>query len=330
MKKYALILAVALLASPAFAAVHIIVEDADGAGPGLVANISYQTDSAAEKVAAFALNVDVTAGAIIEVNDFHVGVSVAGNTGYGIFPANFDRFITVNGNGDVDDWGVAGYTPVADVNDKGVLGGLGDPNIVIEMGALYKGDGNAPPTTTKTLLCTLTCSEGCTMKVTPNAIRGNVVLEGATEATLDLSMATAEIGGGECFPASDPGYAAWVTFGKPRCWCYKTQCHGDTDGLKEGGVVTGFKRVFIADLNLLIAAWNVPEPPKGPGIASITNGICADFGHDQEGGVVTGFKRVFISDLNILIANWNIPEPPKGAGVPKDCPGSIDPDTDPL
>jgi hypothetical protein len=338
MKKYALILAVALLASPTFAAVQIIAVDADGAGAGLVADISYN-NTAGEKVAAFALNISVDAGSITDISNFHVGVSVAGDAGYGIFPANFDRFITVNGQGDVTDWGVAGYTPAADPNDKGAAGtGLGTSAIIVEMGALYKGDGNAPGTSGT--LCSVTCSEACNLTVTLDQIRGNVVLEGATEATADLTGATnIPIGGGtpECFPATDPKYADWVALGKPDCWCLTTQCHGDADGLKEGGVKTGFWRVHFRDLNTLLAGWNTLEPavtgPSGPGITTVSftdgvgtvAGVCADFAHDREGGPKTGFFRVHFNDLNILIASWNIKEPTFGPGLAQDCPGDVAP-----
>lgn len=63
----------------------------------------------------------------------------------------------------------------------------------------------------------------------------------------------------------------------------------------------------------------VKEPPYGPGVASIANGICADFAHDHSGSEKTGIYRVGPSDLNILITNWLIKEPPHGPGVPPDC-----------
>jgi hypothetical protein len=70
-------------------------------------------------------------------------------------------------------------------------------------------------------------------------------------------------------------------------------------------------------LNVLISAWTVREPPKGPGILSIPNGICVDFARNLVGGGPSmGFSRVTTADLNILIANWNIKEPPKAPGIP--------------
>ncbi|MHC4113459.1 MAG: hypothetical protein ACYSUY_20490 [Planctomycetota bacterium] len=72
-------------------------------------------------------------------------------------------------------------------------------------------------------------------------------------------------------------------------------------------------------MNILISAWLVDEPPFGPGIVSIPNGICADFAHDLGGSAKTGYYRVGPTDLNILIANWLVFEPSGGPGVPQDC-----------
>ncbi len=73
------------------------------------------------------------------------------------------------------------------------------------------------------------------------------------------------------------------------------------------------------DLSVLVAAWQVLEPPFGPGIASIPNGICADFAHDKGGSAATGYYRVGTTDLNRLVANWLVKEPPAGPGLPAEC-----------
>jgi len=123
----------------------------------------------------------------------------------------------------------------------------------------------------------------------------------------------------ECFPSCHKDYAQWVSVSKPDCWCYPRQCHGDADGKAQGSEKTGIYYVGTNDLNILIAAWQVKEPPNGPGIASIQNGICADFARDQQGSAKTGLMRVSTNDLNILIANWLVKEPPKGPGTELDC-----------
>lgn len=329
MKKVMLMLAVALLASPALAGVTISVVDQDGDGPGLTADVIYAVTGEPNNVAAIALDISVDGGATIDaVGDFHVGVSTAAAPGYGIFPANFDRHITVNGAGDVDDWSPAGYTPVADAADKGAAGALGTAAITVELGALYKGDGNAPADTG--VLCTITASAPCMVTLAENAIRGGIVLEGAGAPT-SVALPGGEIkaaGEVDCLPSDHPDYATWVAMGKPECWCYQTQCHGDADGEQEGSFITGFFRVHFNDLDLLINAWNVKEPTKGPGLAG-QPGICADFDHQQEGSFITGFFRVHFLDLDLLINNWSVKEPTKGPGIPKDCGGLIDPDNKP-
>jgi hypothetical protein len=159
--------------------------------------------------------------------------------------------------------------------------------------------------------------------VTANAIRGNVVLESAAEVQ-DLVVACGNYGGGECFPSSDPAYNDWAAFGKPDCWCYARQCHGDADGMKQGSSLFGFQYVSTDDLIILAAAWQIKEPPKAVapypnGVADVPNGICADFNHDKQGSSLFGYVRVSTDDLIILANNWQIKEPPKDVGVPGDC-----------
>jgi beta-lactam-binding protein with PASTA domain len=132
-----------------------------------------------------------------------------------------------------------------------------------------------------------------------------------------------------CFPSSDPAYSDWVSFGKPTCWCYPRQCHGDADGLAQGTAKTGLYYVGSNDLNVLVGAWQVYEPTKGPGIATITvngiPGICADFAHDVQGTAKAGLYRVGTNDLSRMVTYWNILEPTKGAGTPANCGGTVNP-----
>ncbi len=128
----------------------------------------------------------------------------------------------------------------------------------------------------------------------------------------------------ECFPSCHDDYSEWLNVGRPACWCFETQCHGDSDGETEGAAKSGLYRVHYNDLNTLLAAWNVAEPPHGRGIASVVGprgdlGICTDFDHDVEGSAKTGLFRVHFNDLNMLIANWSTVEPPLGPGIATDC-----------
>lgn len=320
MRKIILTLALVLLAAPAFADVEIILTDL---GDGVV-QISYDASTETQLVRAFALNIVATDGNIIDINDYAVGDD---NGGYGIFPGSFAGNISVNPTtGMVDSWvgSPAAYTPVAPAGDPDAQGDIPGPAITIEMGSLYT---TAAPAATG-VLCTITVDENASkVCVTGNAIRGNVVLEDASEATLTPAEVCIDLIT-ECFPSSHPKYLEWVAVGKPRCWCLKRQCYGDTDGIAEGSAKKGFSYVKYEDLNVLIAAWPVLEPPQGPGIASVVYngvpGICADSARDQEGSSKKGYSRVKYNDLNKLVASWPILEPPQGPGLPTDCGGDLD------
>ena len=326
MRKLSLLLAALLVATPAMAAVRIIVES-----EGSTAAVSYATDG--EKVRAFALDITVDEGTIDAITDFVRGESTADNPGYGIFPGNFARYITVDADtGEVTTWDPNEYTPVADPCDPGALSGLGTAGITVEMGALYyptdDSSPNAPPDSG--LLFKLTLSESATVTVALNEARGGIVLtDPDTAAVVDLDQATGIAVGGtvdeaDLLAETHPDYAEWVAVGKPACWAYPRQCHGDADGLKETSK-TGSYYVGLQDLNVLVAAWEVKEPPFGPGIAAVENGICADFARDLDGSAKTGYYRVGITDLNILVANWLVKEAPEGPGVAGDCGGTLVP-----
>ncbi len=296
MRKTFFVLVVAMLTTPMWAAVTITATDL---GDGVVA-IDYSSDET-ELVRAFALDITVDAGTVEAISDFAVGDD---NNGYGIFPANFSRYITVDpATGEVSDWSIAGYLPVADGNDPGALGGLGTNGITIEMGSLY--DTKAPATQGR--LCTVTCSETCLLTVTTNATRGNVVLEDASEAAVDLTGASnVQITIGTIASYTGPQMDEWIAVGKPDCWCASInprQCHGDADGASEG---LNKYWVLNNDVDILVAAYNKPfELMAG-------NQICADFDHLSEG---LNKYRVSTNDLDILIANWQLTDAPA-----PDCP----------
>jgi hypothetical protein len=328
MRKLSLLLAALLSATPAMAAVRITVDP-----NGSTAAIKYATDG--ERVRAFALDITVNKGKIVAISNFIRGESTAQKPGYGIFPGNFGRYITVDATtGEVVSWDPNGYTPVADPCDPGALGGLGTNGITVEMGALYYPTGddspNAPPTSGT--LFKLTLSEPASVTIALNEARGGIVLTNPdVAATVDLQQATnITVAGGsaataDLLPTTHPDYAEWVAVGKPACWAYPRQCHGDADGLKEGSAEEGYHYVGDKDRAALLAAWKVLEPPFGPGIAAIENGICADFAHDVEGSATKGFYRVGTTDLNILAANLLVKEAPVGTGVPGDCGGNLVP-----
>jgi len=310
MRKILLTLAVLMLATPALAAVKIIVTDEGN----LVAAIKYQTDG--EKVRAFALDVTVSAGTIDAVSDYIKGESVPGNIGYGIFPANFAAYITVDATtGEVQTWDVNAYTPVAPATDPGALGGLGTNGITLEMGALYSppedNSPNAPPNSGT--LCKIKVSGDTYVTITQNATRGGVVLtDPAVTPTVDTTQATnihvAAVT--ECFPNTNSAYNDWVLLGKPDCWCAKPkgsgyQCDGDADGVDSGGI--NKYRVYTGDLTLIVNNWK-----KKAGDATLNP--CADIDHKDSGGI--NKYRVYTSDLTIITTNWK----KKDAALPGNCP----------
>ena len=143
--------------------------------------------------------------------------------------------------------------------------------------------------------------------VTPNATRGNVVLEDASEAVLDLTGATnvqTSLGAVESFAGQYKD--EWLAVGSPECWIAginPRQCHGDADGASQGKDTYW---VSTNDMDILIAAWNKPLE------SLIGNQICADFDHLSQG---TNEYRVSTNDLDILIANWQLSDVPA-----PDCP----------
>jgi hypothetical protein len=319
MKKLSLALAALLLSSPAWAKVRITVEPS-----GRTATIKYATDG--EKVRAFALDITVDKGVIVDINDFIQGESTKDKPGYGIFPANFARYITVNADtGEVAKWNVKSYTPVADPCDPGALpkSGLGTYGITVEMGALYyppdDSSVNAPPTQGK--LFKLTLSEQAKLTIKTNEARGGIVFTNANAALpadIDLAGATniSIAGGGIAIASTSAEYDEWVAVGKPACWTFPRQCHGDADGQKEGNAKDGYSYVGMNDMKILLEGWMVPEADVIRG-----NGICADFAHDRGYDAQKGFYRVGPTDLNVLVYYWMQPD----AKVPADCGGNLKP-----
>lgn len=297
MRKMILALVVVLIAAPAWGAVTVkFTAAAEGE-----LTIGYDSTGEAELVRAFALDVAVTqgTGTIVDVTNFAVGDD---NGGFGIFPANFSRFITVDGQtGEVADWGVAGYTPVADANDTGAAGGLGSQAITLEMGSLY--DTAAPAKSGD--LCTIVLDGDVkAVCITINEVRGGIVLEDASQAAFDDTDSCIALGSPICVKSDQEkaDYAAYIANGAdPSCWCNPYQCDGDADGKTQGFAK---ERVMTNDLSLIIDNWKRKIASANP---------CADIDHKAQGFAK---ERVMTNDLAILIANWK----KKDAALPGDCP----------
>ena len=146
---------------------------------------------------------------------------------------------------------------------------------------------------------------------------GNVISSnpaaGATPGcgtAVDIVVST---GSCECY-AGQPDYDEWVSVGKPICWCFPRQCHGDADGYDYG---RNNYWTSSPDLNIMKAAWNKPFPDIN-GVTLTVEGrvvplICADFDRLPYG---RNDYRVSSPDLNILKKYWNINNGPDPNCVP--------------
>lgn len=228
--------------------------------------------------------------------------------------------------------------PLADPDNPGVVLSLPATAVSVCMGVLDQTENQGAGPLEADPLFQLEVSGEGNIVVTADTLRGPE--SGVVGSELESNLS----GGGELSIPVDGGppplltaetaidpinafnyYQTWLDMGEPRCWAYARQCRGDANGDDEGGFLTGYWYVGVPDLDILASGWMVKEPPKGPGIASIPNAICADFNHDDEGGFLTGYWRVGVPDLDRLAASWMVKEPTKGPGVPADCGGTAEP-----
>jgi hypothetical protein len=175
MKKILLVVAMLIIAAPVLATVSVTATDK---GSGVV-EVKYNC-SAAEKVRAFALDITVDNGSVINnIRDFNRGESKKPGGGYGIFPGKFAALI----NPASPNWADTNYNPVAPVGDPNAKSGLGTNAITVELGTLYV-DVNSPGTSG--LLFRLDVNGNgatdCNLSIALNSTRGSIVLEDATLA----------------------------------------------------------------------------------------------------------------------------------------------------
>jgi hypothetical protein len=299
MKKILFVLVALLFAAPAWADVTITC-DPDTCG----AVIGFDARTEPNLVRAISLDIQTD-------NDANIIDVVLLSADYVIHPGT----IAIDTLGNVTDYG----SPVAPQSDlpSDTLAGIGSGGVTIEMGSLYApvgpGSPNAPDPCGP--LVSITVDKDCTITISANVSRAGssgVVMESPDEAvTVNLPGPTAIGCMVECYQAM-ADYAEWETVGKPKCWCYSTQCLGDADGKPYGKQLYN---VSIPDLTVLKAAWNLNaaaiigqvEPTTGVELA------CADFDHLPYG---KQFFRVSIPDLTILKNNWNIPGGPAGTCQP--------------
>jgi hypothetical protein len=90
----------------------------------------------------------------------------------------------------------------------------------------------------------------------------------------------------------------WTKAGRPCCWCWPRQCHGDADGAP---YTKSNYWTSTPDLTILKAAWQIPNGPV------VVPGACADF--DRAVYTKSNY-RVSTPDLTILKRYWQISNKP--------------------
>jgi hypothetical protein len=318
MKKALVILVVLAMAAPLYADTITFSSPGDN-------TINYV---ATGSIAPVAMGLDVDADVDIVVD----GVAV---------DSFFDIFM--DAAHDLEETTGYGYGDGTPIADQDAVGELELPLSVfcISMGGLG-GETAVTATAPMSGVITLTPSADGTATIEANALRGGVVGTDGVEMTVTgfplTVVLTAPVT--ECLTVANSGqvlYDYWTSVGKPECFCYPRQCHGDANGTKTGSAFLGYQYVGTPDLDVLAAAWLVKEPKVGktwPGIATITGplgdpGICADFARNRTGSAFLGYQHVSVPDLDAMSPHWLVKEPKVGKtwpGVPADCvPGTVDP-----
>jgi len=246
MKKLVLVLAIALIAVPAFAAVTLT----ESGKTGTTVTVGYDATGAVLP-RAFGLTLVATGGTITSVTATKVGESTSGAPGYGIFPGTID----INEVTGV----VASYGSPVEPNGLPGGGELGTYRVIVALGSLYAGgnDSNKPGVTGN--LFTVVCSSGTTSLTVSeeDTYRGGVVDVNAVAMTVAPKVIT--------FAAPDP-YAN-------TCWDV-TKCPRQTFG-----DATCDGAVNIADLVALKAAWLAAGPPW------VGSKCCSDFTRDHAANI---------------------------------------------
>jgi hypothetical protein len=203
MKRSLVLIMALLLATPALGTVTITCTD-EGSS---VCQISYTVTGEPAKVRAFALDVSVDSGAIID--DIGNYPTTGEGNQYGIYPGSID----------LTDPNTPVYgDPIAPSSDPGAEGtGKGTSRVIIEMGSLYEPNLAGPPNSG--ILCDLTMDANglsisdCNVTIVVETTRGGVVLEN-----------------GDTVSITSPGCKITFPSPGPPCWSFLTQCHGDSDG----------------------------------------------------------------------------------------------------
>ena len=265
-KRITLMLAVLMLASPAWAEVLITCVYDSG-----TVTVSYDASGEPNLVRGFGLDITVDSGATID------SVTVL-DADYRIYPGQI-----VIQDGNVIDYNVP------------YPGTLGANSVTVELGSLYttdsnySGDPNAGynmiPGTSGDLL-EFTVSGDCNVVIAENAACGGVVLENPASDP-DVNSPGCGPPPIECFyvgmvdkcgrTITQPMYDVWAgpIVNKDECWCYDCHCKGDSDD--SGTIGSG-------DVSVALAGW-----------LNYADGYCADT--EYSGSIGSG-------DVAELLDGW--------------------------
>jgi len=310
MKKVVLALAILVLSTPALADSNGVTVEVNQIGDTNEMYVGYAMNNASD------VNRPRAFGLVIEVNDANMGQPYGFDPNFYIYPGSIDINVDAPEGQEVNSWG----SPIADYNDP-------NDNAIMEMASLYYPTGvsspNRPPSSGILFKFGVDKTSGFSVDIEEDAQRGGVVMEDIDHPDVNdpgyVTLVDWPSAPTDCFPSAHPDYSNWVEVGKPDCWCYERQCHGDADNTHDGAANENKRRwVILADLNILSAGWNKKRTDMTT--EEFDAAICADFNHDHDGSANTNKRRwVTLDDLNILSSNWNKKETDAGVNVDPNC-----------
>ena len=299
MKKLIFILALLLMAAPAWSQVTIDVnatdtwnDEDDPNRSWAYLQFKYEADLEDELVRAFALEISVSGpnGVIDWI--------WSENGAYEVAPGGVDGIVAEFGEEDTDPW----ITEQASLYNLDEEDGIQPDSNGLLFGIEVIGDQG-------TSIC---------VDVELNAIRGGIVMEDATAPdgaiTADpCCVALAEKEEELCY-AGQPDFDEWESVGSPDSWCNPRQCHGDADGIENSygrgqsawvstedvAILTkGYRQEYSGDPSV-----DGTDPDSDP-----DTWIAADFDHINNSYGRGQSARVSTEDVSILTAHYRNEDP---------------------
>jgi len=314
MKKILVSLVILALCAPAMAATTL---DVDSSGSQIILTLTVSEDDVVRGLAV-----------AVEQSDGDLG-DMKLESGDDVSAPDFNTYIDYAfSNPSGYDVGMVGQHAAAKIDRAGAIDDPADNGsqlpasaFSVSAGYLDQGenqgglDASGSP---YTITIDMTGTTASCFDVSLDALRGGIVGDDLeiTDNTGQVCLTAVEP---DCyqqggFDVGDPEYDLWASVGKPICWCYVSQCHGDANGTIElGDPKLGIPdhHVGAPDLTILADGWQKPD--TDPDFATF---ICADFNHTLElGDPKLGIPdhRVGAPDLTILAGEW------QSATTAEDC-----------